>query len=52
MATILLKTGSVVRKQIHIVGGACFAGEPTAFVVLYGKTVWVVPGQSVEFMEA
>jgi len=31
--------------------GACLAGDPTAYVVRQGETVWVVPGESSEWVE-
>jgi hypothetical protein len=37
---------------IHLYHGACFAGDPTAYIVYGGGVVWLRPGESVEFIEA
>jgi hypothetical protein len=52
MSTVLLKSGKIVRAYVEIATGAALIGDPTAFVKLKNKIVWVVPGESVEFVEA
>ncbi len=52
MRTVLFLNGETLRRQVYIVGGAAMAGEPTAYVIRYGQTVWVVPGVSVDFVES
>jgi len=52
LKTVLLTNGSLVRTHIYIYGGACFAGEPTAYIHHGGQIIWVKPGLSVEFLQA
>lgn len=49
---VLFSDGSSGRYVVWIYTGACLAGDPTAYVVRGGSTVWVRPGESVEFVEA
>lgn len=52
MQTVLLKTGKIVSREIRLYTGAALIGQPTAyFMTPYGIT-WVVPGTSVEWIEA
>jgi hypothetical protein len=52
MNTVLLKDGTVHRVAVHVIGGAALIGEPTAYAWIGGRFYWLVPGESVEFMEA
>ena len=51
MKTILFLDGVTAIKEVHVVGGACLVGQPTAYVVRCGTVVWVKPGTSVDFVE-
>ncbi len=48
----LLRSGAVIRAQVYIYSGPCLIGQPTAYVVHNGTTIWVIPGESVAFVEA
>jgi hypothetical protein len=50
--TILLKSGKITRQAVRISMGAAFIGDPTAYIIYEGQTVWVWPGESVEWIEA
>lgn len=50
--TILFHDGTTQRLPVHAYGGACISGQPTAYVCRDGKLVWVVPGESVAWVEA
>ncbi len=52
ISTILLKDGTVVRKQIKICIGACMIDDPTAYITINGQTIWVKPGESVGWVQA
>lgn len=49
---VLFKNGTSGRFYVNFYLGACMAGDPTAYIVVDGKMVWVKPGESVEFIEA
>jgi hypothetical protein len=48
---VLFRDGKSAMAQIYIYGGACLAGDPTAYVIRHGEMIWVKPGESVEFVE-
>lgn len=50
--TVLFKNGSSKRLQVFIYQGAAMVGDPTAYVMVGNEMVWVIPGQSVSWMEA
>lgn len=50
--SVLFKDGSMGRHIVQIYQGACLVGDPTAYVYRGSNMVWVVPGESVEFIEA
>ncbi len=52
MSTVLFKDGTASRCMVFIWQGACLVGDPTAYVIRNGEMVWVVPGESVSFVEA
>lgn len=52
MHTVLLKNGTLVKRDVLLYTGAAFAGDPTAFFVSNSAIVWVKPGESVDWMEA
>lgn len=52
MVLVLFKDGKSGRFPLHLYLGACMAGDPTAYVIRGGETVWVKPGESVQFVEA
>ena len=49
---VLFHNGEVRKLQVFIYEGAALAGSPTAYVMHGGEMVWVVPGQSVAFVQA
>jgi hypothetical protein len=49
--TVLFLDGTSQRCQVHVCGGACLVGWPTAYVIRDNQTVWVKPGESVSFVE-
>lgn len=48
---VLFRDGRLGRYVIHLYGGACFIGDPTAYIIVNGNIVWIKPGESVEFVE-
>lgn len=48
---VVLQDGRVVRAVVHLLGGAAMVGDATAYVNFGGRTVWVKPGESCEFVE-
>ena len=50
--SVLFLDGVALRCEVFVVGGACMVGDPTAFCWRDGRRVWVVPGESVAFVEA
>jgi hypothetical protein len=48
---VMFKDGTIGRKVLHFYTGACFGGEPTAYVFRGSTLVWVKPGESVAFIE-
>ena len=52
MHTVLLKNGTVVKRELFLYGGAAMVGDPTAYFVSNGAIVWVKPGESVDWIEA
>jgi hypothetical protein len=50
--TVLFQDGTAGRFHVYVYGGACLKGDPTAYVMRDGRMVWVVAGESVEFVEA
>ena len=51
-ATILFKNGQTGRHGVRVYQGACLVGQPTAYTIINGELIWLVPGESVEFVEA
>lgn len=49
---VLFADGCSAMTQVFVYGGACLAGDPTAYVLRHGRMVWVKPGDSVEWVEA
>lgn len=51
LRTVLFLDGISGRYEIYVYTGACFIGDPTAYVFRNDQQVWVKPGESVEFIE-
>jgi hypothetical protein len=49
---VLFRDGTSAMAHVYIYGGACMTGDPTAYVIRNGRWVWVVPGESISFVEA
>lgn len=49
--TVLFLDGTMARLPVFVYAGACLDGDPTAYVYRNGKMTWVIPGESVEFIE-
>lgn len=47
-----MKSGKTITARIHFYTGACLVGDPTVYANVDGFVVWVVPGESVDFMQA
>jgi hypothetical protein len=52
MSLVLFRDGTKSRLPVYCCSGAALIGQPTAYVIRRGQLIWVVPGQSVEFVEA
>lgn len=52
MKTVLLKDGNLIRTIVWQYAGGAMVGDPTAYIMLGGRMVWVRPGQSVDFLES
>ena len=50
--TVLFSDGKACRLPIYTYQGACLIGQPTASVIRSGILVWVIPGESVTWVEA
>jgi hypothetical protein len=48
---VLCRDGVASRRQVFVTSGAAMVGDPTAFVQRDGRSVWVKPGESVDFVE-
>jgi len=40
---VRFKDGAMHKTTIHIYEGACLAGDPTAFAIRGGETIWLRP---------
>lgn len=49
---VIFKDGWSAFTPVYQHQGAAMVGDPTAYCFRYGKLVWVVPGVSVDFVEA
>ena len=49
---VLFRDGTSGRFAVHRYDGACFTGDPTAYVYRNGVLTWVRPGESVSWVEA
>ena len=51
-STVLFLNGQSRRMDIRVIGGGCLNGQSTAYTVRHGERVWLVPGESVMFVES
>jgi len=49
--TILWADGKTSRETVFVAEGAAFTGQPTAYAFRNSVRVWLVPGESVQWME-
>lgn len=48
---VALQDGRPIRALVQVVDGPALAGSPTAYCEVEGRVIWLVPGESVEFVE-
>jgi len=49
--SVKFQDGTSASKEIYLYVGACFVGDPTAYCIHRGQITWIVPGESVAFVE-
>lgn len=51
LSTILFADGNIGRHQVFVYTGACLTGQSTAYIYRNKQMTWVVPGESVAWVE-
>lgn len=49
---VLFADGVSTMVPVYVYQGAALVNQPTAYTYRSGRLTWLVPGQSVEFVEA